>query len=253
MNIWRKYYPIDGLEVTIRGGVRRTYDDCRTWSGKGEPQKREWHFDKAGNPFILIKEPNRMNLRVDFLVAYCYLGRPLKGQRFIIHKDGDRKHCWADNLKWATPYEHGEFYKDDSTVNTPDGYRLVMEGVLVSKDGNVKMDGKVLPVGDSFYDPDMDREAAIDPFVSIPREISGERRTAIEKLVVAAYLPQPAEMQNPVILHIDNDYKNCSLDNLEWVEEGSETYQEYLNKRAADIEKRIEELNPYPVKHLLIK
>lgn len=254
MAIWKDYHLIKGLEVSKGGAVRRTYDDCRTWSGKGEPKLLTRKTFSDGNVYVEIRVPEKKKLRVDELVAKCFykdVARTSTEQTFIIHKDGDKTHCWANNLQWATPYEHGLFYQNDPFVNTSDGYRLVKDDVYISKEGKVKVNGEVLNVYDSFFDSDMDREAAVDPFVFIEEE-RRRVRFYIDENVAAAFLPKPDEIKYPALLHIDNDYKNYSLDNLKWVEDDSEEYVLYLEKKTADIEKRIEELNPYPIKHLMI-
>ena len=89
-SIWRKYNAVKGLEVSIKGGVRRTYDDVRAWTGKGLPQMMSRQVDANGNLYVEIKKPRRMDLRIDRLVASCYyhtVGKRLQGQVFIIHKD----------------------------------------------------------------------------------------------------------------------------------------------------------------------
>ena len=250
-SIWRKYNVVKGLEVSIKGGVRRTYDDVRAWTGKGLPQMMSRHVDANGNLYVEIKKPRPMDLRIDRLVANCYhhtVGKRLQGQVFIIHKDREKTHCWAENLKWATPYEHGEFYANEEWVNTPDGYRLVLDDIYVSKEGKVKMNGKELTIYDSFFDPDMDREAAVSPFVYV-EEGNQRKRLFIEYLVAAAYIRKPEGLGYTALLHKDLDYKNCALDNLEWVRYDSNEFKQYLKKREADIEDRLKELNPYPVQH----
>ena len=249
--IWRKSNAAKGLEVSIKGGVRRTYDDVRTLTGKGLPQMMSRHVDANGNLYVEIKKPRPMDLRIDRLVANCYhhtVGKRLQGQVFIIHKDREKTHCWAENLKWATPYEHGEFYANEEWVNTPDGYRLVLDDIYVSKDGKVKMNGEELTIYDSFFDPDMDREAAVSPFVYV-EEGNQRKRLFIEYLVAAAYIRKPEGLGYTALLHKDLDYKNCALDNLEWVRYDSNEFKQYLKKREADIEDRLKELNPYPVQH----
>ena len=250
--IWRKSNAAKGLEVSIKGGVRRTYDDVRTLTGKGLPQMMSRHVDANGNLYVEIKKPRPMDLRIDRLVANCYhhtVGKRLQGQVFIIHKDREKTHCWAENLKWATPYEHGEFYANEEWVNTPDGYRLVLDDIYVSKEGKVKMNGKELTIYDSFFDPDMDREAAVSPFVYV-EEGNQRKRLFIEYLVAAAYIRKPEGLGYTALLHKDLDYKNCALDNLEWVRYDSNEFKQYLKKREADIEDRLKELNPYPVQHI---
>ena len=249
--IWRKSNAAKGLEVSIKGGVRRTYDDVRAWTGKGLPQMMSRQVDANGNLYVEIKKPRRMDLRIDRLVASCYyhtVGKRLQGQVFIIHKDREKTHCWAENLKWATPYEHGEFYANEEWVNTPDGYRLVLDDIYVSKEGKVKMNGEELTIYDSFFDPDMDREAAVSPFVYV-EEGNQRKRLFIEYLVAAAYIRKPEGLGYTALLHKDLDYKNCALNNLKWVNSDSNEFQQYLKKREADIEDRLKELNPYPVQH----
>lgn len=240
---WRFYYAIPGLEVSRKGGVRRTYKDKRTWNGKSlYPRMMKRMVGKDGNLVIQIREPESGYYRIDWLVAKCFLPRPNSGETMIIHKNRDKTSCWADNLVWATPYEHGEFYKDDPTVNTPDGFRLVDDDLYVSKEGKVKEDGNLQTVLDYLYDLDMGRHQATDPHVALWNGKFYERK-CIEGLVAAAYLPQPSGMSNPRLLHKDGNYKNCSLDNLEWVDENGDDYQKYICQIRKDVEKRTDEIN----------
>lgn len=263
MAIWRKYYAVEGLEVSKGGAVRRTYNDCRTWNGKSLfPAYLERQVDKDGNLYVEIKKPKKQNLRIDVLVAKCFLPRPGYEQNLLIHKDKDKTHCWADNLQWATPYEYAEFYKMDPseiqekgcTYDMPDqpendGFRFLGNDLFVSENAEVKMNGEVLKVYDSFFDGDMDIEAAVGPFVHTHRK-SGSGREYLEDLVTTAFLPKPRDMKWPGLLHKDLDYKNCALSNLEWVDRESDEFKRYLEKRKADIKKRTIELNPHRAEHL---
>lgn len=251
---WRKYYAVKGLEVSRRGAVRRTYKDVRTITKIGSPQMLERQVDKDGNLYVEIRNPVKMKLRIDELVARCYLPRPNKWQTLLIHLDGNKNHCWADNLKWVTPPEYEAVYNsgtsDLNSGNVKD-FRPVQSNIYVSREGKVQVDGIILKEYDSFFDPDMDREAAVNPFVYIT-DRSGRQKMFIEELMSIAYLPEPTELKCPVILHKDLNYRNCAADNLEWVERDSDLYQQYLIQREADIEKRLKELNPYETKHLLM-
>ena len=254
-SIWRKYNAVKGLEVSIKGGVRRTYDDVRAWTGKGLPQMMSRQVDANGNLYVEIKKPRRMDLRIDRLVASCYyhtVGKRLQGQVFIIHKDREKTHCWAENLKWATPYEHGEFYANEEWVNTPDGYRLVLDDIYVSKEGKVKMNGEELTICDSLYDSDIDMQVAVSPHIAIWNGKYYDRSNKLDKLVAAAFLPIPDNLKSPGLIHVDMNYMNCNLNNLTWVECDSEEYQEYMDRQKADMEKRTSELNPERAKHLQI-
>jgi hypothetical protein len=53
-----------------------------------------------------------------------------------------------------------------------------------------------------------------------------------------------ADMKQPVILHKDNDYMNCSSDNLEWAELTSDSYKAFLEQRRKDGHERVVKLNP---------
>ena len=250
MAIWFNYRMVNGLQVSNEGEVRRIHTQIsrigfRTTTTT--PLKR--HADKNGNIVVKVNKPYRQELRVDEMVAHCFyrdVKRTSPNQTLLIHKDGNMENCRSGNLKWATPYEYGNFYADDPAVNTLDGFRLVKYSLYVSKDGDVKLDDLVQSARDSFYDPDMGREAAVSPFI-----YNGAKREYIEDLVASAYLPEPTGMSNPGLLHIDNNYKNCSVSNLKWVESDSNEYRNYLSERNGDIAKRQEELNPHPVTHLL--
>lgn len=253
--IWRKSNAAKGLEVSKGGAVRRIYDSRWSLTGKSEPRILKRQTDKNGNQFVAILRPKQINLRIDRLVASCYyhtVGQRLQGQVFIIHKDRDKTHCWADNLKWATPYEHGEFYANEEWVNTPDGYRLVLDDIYVSKDGRVKMNGEELTICDSFFDPDIDIEVAITPHIAIWNGKYYDRSYKLDKLVASAFLPIPDGLKSPALIHVDMDYMNCNLNNLTWVECDSEEYQEYVDRQKSDMEKRTSELNPERAKHLQI-
>lgn len=206
------------------------------------PHIMERMEDKDGNLTIQIREPKTGYYRIDRLVATCFLPRPKTGETMLIHKNRDKTSCWADNLKWATPYEHGEFYKNDPTVNTADGFRLVDENLYVSRDGRVMKDGKLMTVQDYLFDSDMGRHQAINPHVSLWNGKYYDR-LFVEDLVAAAYLPQPSGISNPGLLHKDMNYMNCALNNLEWVDESSVDYQEYICQRQKDIDERTLEIN----------
>lgn len=262
---WRKFYRVEGLEVSRNGAVRRTYDDCRTYSGKSVyPAMLERQVDKDGNLYVEIRKPWRKNIRIDFLVAKCFLPKPDFGQTLLIHKDKNKEHCWAGNLQWATPYEYAMFYNVDpktmengdedanteSVLDHPlvDGFRLLWGDVYVSEKAEVKVNDEVLNVYDSYFDSDLDIEVGVRPFVYISGKSSSEREF-LEELVAAAFLPTPKDKLS-VLLHKDLDYKNCSSDNLEWVSSDNEDYKKYVEKRKAETNERTFELNPHRVESL---
>lgn len=237
---WRKYYGVKGLEVTEAGGVRRYYDNNWTYTGKSfYPHSLQHKTDENGNKYVITRDHGK--LMVDELVATCYWGRPRDGKVFIIHKDKNKSHCWKDNLMWATPYEYGEHYKDDPMINTSDGYRLVdvteQSGkIYVSKEGKVKIEGNEAKICVESYDSDVDYERPTQPHVNVYRKEMYAHAEYIEDLVTKAFLPKPKDMENPKILHKNNNYMDCSLENLEWVPFSDERYQAYIAIRTQELD-----------------
>lgn len=52
-----------------------------------------------------------------------------------------------------------------------------------------------------------------------------------------------ADLQEPVILHRDLDWKNFASDNLEWTEATDQRYLDYQAKKKADMKLRSQEIN----------
>ena len=52
-----------------------------------------------------------------------------------------------------------------------------------------------------------------------------------------------SKMQRPRVLHKNMNYLDFHADNLEWVEESSPEYQEYMKKKKEDMDKLEKELN----------
>ena len=123
-------------------------------------------------------------------------------------------------------------------------------GLTVTFEGNVYDDKKLLPIIKSIGDADTDRIVAINPYVEYYRKNQYKRmsrRTAYpdDLMVEAEFVDgNPSIMKRPRVLHKDMDYLNFSYDNLEWAEEDSQEYQEYLKKKQEDIDELTIHLNP---------
>jgi hypothetical protein len=82
----------------------------------------------------------------------------------------------------------------------------------------------------------------MDLFVPMPPYIRYEVKNAYGKterplkfvedaMAAAGYVDgNKLQFKNPVILHKDGDYMNCSSDNLRWCDASDERYIEYYNK-----------------------
>ena len=239
---YRHFFAIKGLEVSDKGSVRRTYKDIRTRSGEGQyPKYLKWQTDNDGN--VIVNTKDHGDLRVDELVAKCFWGNPRGEKTYLIHLDKDKMNCSKDNLQWVTREEFNKFYEGDPVINTEDGFRKIQCGLYVSKDGQVKekKKGKVMTVYTSMYDADTDSKVEIGPHVMVEVKNSYRyKRLSIDNLVAEAYLPKPTG-NNLSLIHKDNDYKNCTLDNLEWTEWGSEKHKQYMEQRNKDVDAKTAE------------
>ena len=238
MSTFRPVYAYRGLEVSEAGGVRREYPNKSSLLRVPTCHALHFQTDEQGNRIVKTKDYG--DLRVDELVARAFYGNPKNGQKFVIHKDKMKDHCWKDNLQWATSYEYGEFYQNDSAVNKQGGFRMVGKDLYVNPQGEVEYLGKLMKKIDYFYDSDTDRHVAISPHVDIGR--GKTKRLFLDDAVVEAFFPCPSILLSPVLTHKDNDYQNCALSNLEWVEINSKEYAVYQTQRKIDIEKRNQKL-----------
>ena len=238
MSTFRPVYAYKGISVSEAGGVRREYPNKSSLLRVPTYHTLQFHADEQGNRIVKTKDYGE--LRVDELVARAFYGNPKKGQKFVIHKDKIKDHCWKDNLKWATPYEYGEFYQNAPTVNKQGGFRMIDKDLYVNPQGEVEYLGKLMKKIDYFYDSDTDRHVAIAPHVDIGR--GKTERLFLDDAVKKAFLPCPSTLLSPALIHKDNDYQNCALSNLQWVESNSKEYAAFQAQRKIDIEKRNQEL-----------
>lgn len=197
-------------------------------------------IDDRGRKFIKVNK--NKSIRLDLAVMRCFGSpMPVDGKRYMInHKDGDGLNCDVNNLEWAI--HHYEHTAEDSIVLNCCGNRIT-----AFKDGHIEMDGKTMMVHDSLYDPDIELEVCIDPHIAVsrPRSIYHERVDIDKIMNVAGYIQgDDMILSCPQILHIDNDWKNFSSDNLMWVEYDDERFKSYQLKKKEDKHKRNVELNP---------
>ena len=191
-----------------------------------------------GGRKIAIHPDKWFPLEVAKAVAKCFCPpMPSDGKEYMIsHKDGNLGNCHYQNLEWV-PYH----YKHATT----DTVKLYFYGVTfeVGKDGSVKIDGKTAKVYDSVYDSDTHLEVCSSgPFIYLPQKGSiDDKRVLIESLMAEAGYVQgdDADLKHPMVLHKNNDYMNCSSENLEWTEVTDERYKAFLEQRFKDKEKKL--------------
>ena len=223
----RPYYAISGLTVSEDGlTIKRQY---KTTPGYPDyPKKLAIQTDKDG--CLYIKADGKKHF-VDVLVATCFCYK-INGANSVEHIDGNLANCHKNNLRWIV--------KDD-----PDGSRPIGNGYSVKRDGTVLKNDQAVTTHDYTYDPDLASDRAIDEFFYDERS----KKRFIDVTIATAYFPIPKDISNPKVLHKDHNYKNQNADNLEWVDQYSKEYLDYLNDRQKDIDKRNEELGSKSIGH----
>jgi len=195
-------------------------------------------IDNEGRKFIKVNK--NKSVRLDLAVMRCFgPPMPVDSKRYMInHKDGNLLNCDVNNLEWAIHhYEH--------TVDESIDLRCCGKKITVFKDGHVEMDGKTLDVYDDIGSRDLDLLVAIDPYIVVHGEKNSGHFTMDKIMDVAGYVQgDDMILSYPQILHIDNDWKNFSSDNLMWVEYDDERFKTYQLKMKEDKHKRNVELNP---------
>ncbi len=230
---FRKWYgPVSGIEVNREGEVRRRYKSQSQYPDRlNYPKLR---IDEDGNLCVLA---DGTRLRVDHLVACCFCHNPEKNE-YVLHRDGDKKNCSSGNLQWVNAYV---FNKMNGTTD----WGVCKTDFRVSKAGEVMYNGKIETLSHSFYDSDTDLEMPSRPYVV--KGMFNQCHFYVDELVAAAWIKYPDQtdsITDPVLLHIDNDYKNCKLENLKWVERDSKEYQEYMAKLKENMAEEKIKLNP---------
>ncbi len=192
------------------------------------------HMRTDGSKYLKLTFPGIVEL--DELVADCYKPMPRDGKKYVLfHKDHSLQNCSASNLEW---------YKQTSCR------RITRSGIIVTSDVRFYDGKKELLVIKEIGDADTDRMLGIDPLVYYDRKDkygSSERRSVHPDNLMAEVgfvHGDKSLLKKPKILHKDMDYLNFNMDNLEWVEEDCQEYQDYKAKKKSDIYELTKKLNP---------
>ena len=158
--------------------------------------------------------------------------KPTDGQDWVIaHLDGNMQNDHYKNLAWKLrkdAYPH-------IPAKTAKQVKLA-PGIVVHKDGRIYQKGKKLPVGKEIYDRDTDLRIPTEPFVRYEwknrwKKTETTRIDVEDAMAAAGYVDgNKLQFKNPVILHRNGDYMDCSSGNLEFCENTDPRYIEYYNK-----------------------
>lgn len=188
------------------------------------------HTDKQTGREYIINDGDR--LYVDELVATCFIPKPPNRNRFTLrHKDGNVKNCHYTNLEWVP------------AIPTPALGQFVSGYYIIDENGNIFDDGVKMSVTDIQYDSDMDLIVTVRPYFND----NDKRRVAVDDVVAGAagYIAgDRSVLKIPAILHKDHDRLNYRRDNLQWVEQDSQEYQDYKDAEKQYVRNKNITMNP---------
>ena len=198
--------------------------------------------DENGNKYVNHGWTNLGRISIPLAVITCFCPpKPIsfKKRYRIKYRDGNRANCHYGNLEWEVrPYEHAT----SSTVKV-NIYGVVL---TVKDDGTVKEGKNPRIPYDAIGDSDLDLMVCIDPHVRFDEKGVRWKSIAMDDLMKEAGFIQGDDsvLDDPVILHKDNNRLNFASDNLEWVEATDPRYAEYQKKRKEEMHARNVEMNP---------
>ena len=230
---FRKWYgSVSGIEANRKGVIRRRYASKSSYPERISYSKVR--KDEEGNQYVIA---DSKRLRVDYIVAKCFCHNPMNDE-FVIHRDGNKSNCEASNLQWVNAYVYNK-------MNGITDWGYSDAGFRVSKSGEVQLDGKQETISCYSYDSDTYTDTTYSTTPYVANGMFNQYHFQVDELVAAAWLKYPDQTDgilNPALLHIDGDYKNCSADNLKWVERGCQEYKDFVHRRSIDLAAEEEKL-----------
>ena len=187
-------------------------------------------YDYAG-AFVLSKDTD--GIRIDIApVILDEFGQPYPGTKdapYVINwKDGDKRNINVSNLEWITPvYRHSSepeeyLYRQNNMIGVrcngtvwchdPDGDLRILE---YTWDSDVWLRWPHYGV---FVSLDLQHPLYVEDLMADCGYVQGDKYAFAQ----------------PVILHKDNNYRNCAVYNLEWVDSSDARYQTYIQQRLKD-------------------
>lgn len=228
------------LRYSVKYNIRVNKEGTRAYREYNDSSWNRFlqiHTDINGSKFLNVK-PKIVQL--DEVVADCFKPMPNDGKKYeLIHKDGNIRNCHAFNLEWK---EVRKYFPLDTK-------RTIDNGLVVTVEGKIFDKNKELTIETSIGDRDMDMMKAIEPKVRYHRKngwgnYDNESADVDDLMATAEFVDgDRSTMQKPKVLHKNMNYLDFHADNLEWVEESSPEYQEYMKKKREDMDKLTKELN----------
>lgn len=114
---------------------------------------------------------------------------------------------------------------------------------IIDENGNIFDDGVKMSVTDIQFDSDMNLIVTVKPYF----HNNDQRRVHVDDVVAGAtgYITGNRDaLMNPAILHKDHDRLNYRRDNLQWVEQDSQEYQDYKDAEKQYVRNKNITMNP---------
>ena len=214
--------------------------------GKLKTYSPQIRIDSNGYQFIENKKLGM--LYIHKMIMECFGSpMPIDGQDYVIeHLDGNKTNNHYTNLEWKLrkdvyPYTPA---KTDKQVK-------LAHGIIVHRDGRIYQKGKKCHITDDLYDSDMDLFVPMPPYIRYEvKNAYGKTERPLkfveDAMAAAGYVDgNKLQFKNPVILHKDGDYMNCSSSNMGWCDASDQRYRDYYNQMADTMNALGRERNKY--------
>ena len=184
-----------------------------------------------GRKYVAVDfiDNKRMEVRIDYIVAYTYLGMINDAIR-LVHINELLNDNRVSNLKWVRKCEIEQKYIEMGIINqdgivtekwapcrteySPDlGYQVSNLGRVIKADGT--------PVNVVIQN-------GYKVFFYLDRHNKNTRCKMVHIAVAEAFLPNPNPEKYNVVNHIDGNKSNAAVYNLEWVTLGDNTEHAYI-------------------------
>ena len=238
----KKEYSLDGKKFRIfYAAYLVVSEDGTTVYQKGKNNvfgKKLKVLNDYTGAFVLDKFRRKISVARAVMTCFCP-PKPNDGKKYMIgFKDGNKYNCHKSNLAWVEAH-----YRNNPDTEATFYHSNAECFLTIRRDGSVWLKNKQLKEDDRLFDSDVDLFDTISPYVCCE---SCRERIFIEDLmrVVGFVGGDKMVLNDPVILHKDNNRLNNAASNLEWAERTDHRYIDYLEQEEIDKHNRRLELNP---------
>lgn len=212
-----KGQPVPDHTIRNDGVLFRHGKRCSSWKINGR------------NYSEVVIENRRWTYRIDYMVAYTYLGMYDDAIR-LIHLNDDIADDRLQNLKWYRRCDVVAEYKDKAIIETDGSIKEEWRPCLTEYNGSLRYEvsnlgcirdsvGKLIPIYDSH---------GYRVFYYLDTNSKTTRLKQVHRAVAEAFLPNPHGYD--LVNHLDGNGYNDTVYNLEWASRGMNAEHAYLQK-----------------------